>query len=399
MSAQEATMTAPGTRRPRGRVTPRRSVRLRLTVLYSGLFLLSGAVLLAITGGVGASVSSVGAARARTAAGTAPAQPEAADIHAAVSHSLLVGSAVALGVMTVASLVLGWIVAGRVLRPLRQMTAATQRISEDNLHERLAMPGPGDELKDLADTIDGLLERLEAAFAAQRRFVANASHELRTPLTTMRACVDVAAAKPGPVPAPTVALAGRLRTELDRVDRLLDGFLVLARAQHGDLPGQATVSLEYAVSAALAARAEAIAARKLTVHHATGLDGTWVRGSQALLGRMVDNVIDNAITHNTTGGWISATTGADGRLARLVVETGGDVLDPQLVGQLAQPFRRLRADRTGSDDGAGLGLSIVAAIASAHGGTLDLQARPEGGLRVTVALPLAAQAAPAGVPA
>jgi signal transduction histidine kinase len=144
-------------------------------------------------------------------------------------------------------------------------------------------------------------------------------------------------------------------------------------------------------------RAEAIAARKLTVHHVTGPDGTWVRGSQALLGRMVDNVIDNAITHNTTGGWISASTGADGRLARLVVETGGDVLDPELVGQLAQPFRRLRADRTGSDDGAGLGLSIVAAIASAHRGTLDLQARPEGGLRVTVALPLAAQAAPAGV--
>jgi signal transduction histidine kinase len=146
-------------------------------------------------------------------------------------------------------------------------------------------------------------------------------------------------------------------------------------------------------------RAETIAARKLTVHHATGPDGAWVRGSQALLGRMVDNVIDNAITHNTTGGWISATTGADGRVARLVVETGGDVLDPGQVGQLAQPFQRLRADRTGSDDGAGLGLSIVAAIASAHRGALDLRARPDGGLRVTITLPLAAQAAPAGVPA
>jgi len=286
-----------------------------------------------------------------------------------------------------------------VLRPLREMTAATQRISEDNLHERLAMPGPANELTDLADTIDGLLERLEGAFAAQRRFVANAAHELRTPLTTMRACVDVAVAKPEPVPGPTVALAGRLRTELDRVDRLLDGFLVLARAQHGDLSGQATLSLEYVVSAALAVRAETIAARKLTVHHTTGPDGTWVRGSQALLGRMVDNVIDNAIGHNTDGGWISVTTGADARVARLVVETGGDVLDAGQVGQLAQPFQRLRADRTGSDDGAGLGLSIVAAIASAHRGTLDLQARSEGGLRVTIALPLAVQAEPAGVPA
>jgi signal transduction histidine kinase len=301
--------------------------------------------------------------------------------------------------MTVVSLLLGWLVAGRVLRPLRQMTVATRRISADSLDERLAMPGPDDELKELGDTIDGLLERLEGAFAAQRRFVANASHELRTPLTTMRACVDVAVAKPGPVPAPTVALAGRLHTELDRVDKLLDGFLVLARAQHGDLPGQAALSLEYVVSAALAARSEAIAARNLTVQHATGLDGTWVRGSQALLGRMVDNVIDNAIAHNADGGWITAITAADGRLAHLVVETGGEILDQQQVGQLAQPFRRLRADRTGSDDGAGLGLSIVAAIASAHRGTLDLQARPEGGLRVAIALPLAGQAVRTGVPA
>src|SRR5438034_10856276 len=320
MSAQEATMTAPGERLPGRRVLPRRSVRARLTVLYSALFLLSGAVLLAITGGVGASVSSVTRANSAAPGSTQPPSAEAAHIKAAVSHSLLVGSAVALGIMTVVSLVLGWIVAGRVLRPLREMTAAAERSSEDNLHERLAMPGPGDELKDLADTIDGLLERLEGAFAAQRRFVANASHELPTPLTTMRACVDVAVAKPEPVPAPTIALAGRLRTELDRVDQLLDGFLVLARAQHGDLPGQATLSLEYVVSAALAVRAEAIAARKLTVHHASCRDGTWVRGSQALLCRMVDNVIDNAIVHNTDGGWISATTGADGRLACLVVE-------------------------------------------------------------------------------
>src|SRR5215831_16752916 len=398
MSAQEATMTAPGGRRPGRQVLPRRSVRARLTVLYSVLFLLSGAVLLVITGSVGASVSHVANANSTAHGGTRPSA-EAANIHAAVSHSLIVGSAVALGIMTVASLVLGWIVAGRVLRPLREMTAATQRISEDNLHERLAMPGPANELTDLADTIDGLLERLEGAFAAQRRFVANAAHELRTPLTTMRACVDVAVAKPEPVPGPTVALAGRLRTELDRVDRLLDGFLVLARAQHGDLAGQATLSLEYVVSAALAVRAEAIAARRLTVHHAGGRDGTWVRGSQALLCRMVDNVIDNAIGHNTDGGWISVTTGADARVARLVVETGGDILDAGQVGQLAQPFQRLRADRTGSDDGAGLGLSIVAAIASAHRGTLDLQARSEGGLRVAITLPLATQAEPAGVPA
>jgi signal transduction histidine kinase len=394
-------------------VLPRRTVRMRLTVMYGTLFVVSGAVLLAIASGVVVSSSRVSAAAANLGSLSALQRDQAriqqlqdqlasaeSQLHSGVPHGLLVGSAIALGVMTVVSLVLGWIVAGRVLSPLRLMTAATRRISVDSLHERLAMPGPDDELKDLADTIDGLLARLEEAFAAQRRFVANASHELRTPLTTMRASVDVAVAKPGPVPAPTIALADRLRGELDRVDGLLDGFLALARAQHGDLPGHATLSLEYITAAALAVRAGAIAARRLTVHHATGHDSTWVAGSQALLCRMVDNVLDNAIGHNRDGGWISITTGADGRLAHLVVETGGDVLDQEQVSQLAQPFRRLGADRTGSDHGSGLGLSIVEAIAAAHGGALDLRARAEGGLRVSIGLPLApAAAVGAGVPA
>ena len=395
-------------------VLPRRTVRMRLTALYGALFLVSGAVLLAIASGVVVSSSRVSVAAPNQAA-LSPLQADQArihqlqaqlasaenQIHSGVSHGLLVGSAIALGVMTVVSLVLGWLVAGRVLRPLRAMTTATRRISADSLHERLAMTGPEDELKDLADTIDGLLGRLEGAFAAQRRFVANASHELRTPLTTMRASVDVAVAKPGPVSAPTIALADRLRSELDRVDGLLDGFLALARTQHGDLPGQATLSLEYLTAAALAVRASAISRRRLTVHHAASHDGTWVAGSQALLSRMVDNVLDNAIGHNRVGGWISVTTGADGRHAHLVVETGGDVLDQEQVSQLAQPFRRLGADRTGSDHGSGLGLSIVEAIATAHGGTLDLRARPEGGLRVSIALPLAAagELTGAGVPA
>jgi signal transduction histidine kinase len=319
-----------------------------------------------------------------------------------LGHVLFISSLIALAIMTIVSAALGWLVAGRALRPVRQMTAAAQHISEDNLHERLAVAGPRDELKELGDTIDGLLERLEGAFDAQRRFVANASHELRTPLTTMRASLDVAVAKPGPVPPSTIALAGRLRTELDRVDQLLEGFLVLARAQHGELPGRTTLSLEYVVSAALAARAGDISAKRLTVQHTTGRDGAWVVGSPALLSRMVENVIDNAIGHNSAGGWISVTTGTDGHYARLVIENGGDVIDQQQVAQLGQPFRRLGADRTGSDSGAGLGLSIVAAIASAHCGALDLHARPEGGLRVSVTLPLPAHstyAAGAGVPA
>jgi signal transduction histidine kinase len=391
---------------PPRRILPRRTVRLRLTALYCVLFLVSGAVLLAIASGlvVSRSTTEVAPAPGQQAPQSALAQAQArihqlqdelaaqSAPHASLGHLLLFASLIALGIMTVLSLVLGWAVADRVLRPLRQMTAATRRISADSLHERLAMTGPADEMKELADTIDGLLERLEGAFAAQRRFVANASHELRTPLTTMRASLDVAMAKPGPVPAPTIALAGRLRTELDQVDRLLEGFLVLARAQHGALADRETFAFGNVVSAALAARAGDIAARNLTVHHAGTGDG-WVEGSETLLRRMVDNVVDNAIGHNRDGGWIRVATGADRASARLIVETGGDVLDQQQVAQLAQPFRRLGAERTGSDSGAGLGLSIVAAIAAAHGGTLDLHARAEGGLRVSIALPLAAPGA------
>jgi signal transduction histidine kinase len=295
---------------------------------------------------------------------------------------------IALGEMTVVSVAVGWVVAGRVLRPLRAMTATTRRISADNLHERLAIHGPGDELKDLADTIDALLERLDGAFAAQRRFVANASHELRTPLATMRVSVDVAVAKPGPVPPETSTLAGQVRAELDKVDELLEGLLVLARAQHGVLPGHAVLTLDDLVSAALAAREGAIAARNLTVQHTAGSDGVRIEGSRPLLRRMADNLIGNAVSHNRDGGWIRITTAADDGSARLMIENGGDILDPAQVAGLAQPFRRLGADRTGSDNGTGLGLSIVAAIAEAHHGSLDLRARPGGGLQVTITLPL-----------
>jgi signal transduction histidine kinase len=381
------------------RLLPRRTVRLRLTALYGALFVLSGVLLLTISSVVVAS-KSAGVVRAahQVSAGAARAIPAAAG-PAPDSQGLVLGSLIALGVMTVVWAVAGWVVAGRVLRPLRQITAATQRISADRLHERLAMTGPGDELTDLAGTIDGLLERLEGAFAAQRRFVANASHELRTPLATMRAALDVAVAKPEPVPGPTIALAGRVRTELDQVDRLLEGFLVLARAQDGAAarPGDDLVALGDLAATALAARADDIAARRLTVEQAAGRSG-WVEGSQTLLGRMAGNVIDNAIGHNQDGGWIRVATETEGATQWLVVETGGPVLDHAQVAQLGQPFRRLGADRTGSDRGAGLGLSIVAAIAAAHGGTLDLQPRPEGGLRVSIGLPLAVRPALAQVP-
>ncbi len=398
---------------------PGRTVRVRLTALYGILFFVSGAVLLAITSGVVVVRSSSQAVPAPNQAvpGSALAQAQAriqalqAQLQNLQSQTasqpgqdklrgqLLMASLIALGIMTVISVALGWLVAGRALRPVREMTAAAKRISEDSLDERLALHGPKDELKELGDTIDGLLERLEVAFNAQRRFVANASHELRTPLTTMRAAIDVAMAKPEPAPPQTVALAGRLRTELDRIERLLEAFLVLARAQHRSMPGQAVLPLDYIVGSALADQAAAIRAMGLTVQDTSSQGGAWVAGSQTLLSRMVENVIDNAVCHNTPGGWITITTRARGGRARLVVENGGQVLDQQQVAELSQPFRRLEADRIGTDKGSGLGLSIVAAIAEAHGGTLDLRARPGGGLRVCVDLPAAAATTSAAVPA
>jgi signal transduction histidine kinase len=274
--------------------------------------------------------------------------------------------------MLLVSLVLGSALARRVLRPLRVITAATRRISADNLHQRLGVRGPADEVKALADTIDELLARLEESFAAQRRFVADASHELRTPLATMRASLDVAMAKPGPAPAETTVLADRIRTELDRVDTLLEGFLVLARAQHGALDDREAVSLTALVAEVLPADVEADLAADVVT-----------RGNPVLLARLVGNVLDNAVRH---GAFRVAVAARDDR-ARLVVESSGPRLDPSQVAKLGRPFQRLGAERTGG--GTGLGLSIVAAIAAAHGGSLQLSARPEGGLRTEVDLPLA----------
>ncbi|HET7014051.1 MAG TPA: ATP-binding protein [Streptosporangiaceae bacterium] len=376
---------------------PRRSVRLRLARLYGILFFISGGLLLAAVGSATVSRSSSVARVGVRPPGAVPPLPSKPVDTSTLSHQLILASLIGLGVMTVVSLGLGWLVAGRALRPVQEMTEAAQRISEHNLNERLAVTGPKDELKELGDTFDGLLQRLETAFNAQRRFVANASHELRTPLTTMRASLDVALAKPEPAPPATVALAGRLRTELDRIDGLLEAFLVLARAQHRDLPGVAVLPLDYLVTAALGDQAARIGAKGLTVRHSESPDGAWVAGNQALLSRLVQNVIDNAVGHNEDGGWIAISSDSDSRAARLVVENGGQVLSQSQADELTQPFRRFGADRTGSDKGSGLGLSIVAAITDAHGGTVDLHARDGGGLRVTVELPVALMTSVVGV--
>ena len=218
----------------------RMRVRWRYTILYGVLFLVSGVGLLGLTAAFGIRQSSpVSPGGQTTADQFARLHEEMAAAAQEQTRRLYFAAVAALAIMLMVSLVLGRAAAGRVLRPLRTLTAATRRITADNLHERLAVRGPSDEVKALADTIDDLLERLEESFAAQRRFVANASHELRTPLATIRASLDVAMAKPGPVPEPTVVLADRVRAELDQVDRLLEGFLLLTRAQHG-VPAPAT---------------------------------------------------------------------------------------------------------------------------------------------------------------
>jgi hypothetical protein len=372
---------------------PRPTVRWRLTLLYSVLFLVCGAALLAITYELfGYFVDGYPPKPTRGPDGRAPSAASlklasALSIQRGVDlHRLLVVSGIALTIMAIVSGVLAWVAAGRVLAPLRTITTTAERISDANLHERLAMAGPRDELRLLADTIDRLLGRLEAAFDAQRRFVANASHELRTPLAMMRTTLDVAIAKPGTVPLQTRELDAELRVDLEHADRLLESFLTLARAQSGRIDEHHRVALEPLITAALGARADEIAAKRITVE--TDLAAVEVAGSATLLERMVENVVENAVRHNRPGGSIGLTlVRVDEQQARVIIDSSGSVLGQRAVAQLAQPFKRLTRDRTGSQNGHGLGLSIVAAVAAAHGGSLDLHARAEGGLRVEIRVP------------
>jgi len=374
----------------------RQTIRVRLAVLFFAVFLASGVVLLAITFAIwqGRTTDNLQAVPVPT---TGPRShgtgisPVSSD-----QHQLVIASGFALAIMAGASLAVGWLVAGQFLRPLRTITATTREISATNLHERLNLTGPDDELKELADTFDQLLDRLERSFAFERQFVANASHELRTPLAGMRISLDVAMAKPEPVPPHVRTLADRLRRELDHVDRLLESFLTLAHTQQGPLDDESTVSLAELARVAIERRADTISAMGLGIEPHQRPDA-WVTGSETLLSRMVENVIDNAVGHNRPSGWVRVRTAVEDKRALLVVENGGPVLDADQIKQLTQPFRRIGAERTRSDDGSGLGLAIISSIVEVHGGTLDLTALPHGGLRVVITLPLTARTA-AGAP-
>jgi len=378
---------------------PRRTIRVRLAVLFCAVFLASGAVLLAVTVAVWQGNTGNLTAHAVPVSGASPQNPGngVTTQHSSDKHQLLFAAAIGLAVMSGVSLAAGWLVAGRFLRPLRTITATTRQISATNLHERLNLSGPDDELKELADTFDQLLDRLDRSFAFERQFVANASHELRTPLAAMRTSLDVAMAKPGPVPPHLRTLDDRLRHGLNHVDRLLESFLTLAHSQHEPIGDESTVSLAKLAQLAIARRADTISAMGLDVEQQPRRDG-WVTGSDTLLSRMVENLIDNAVGHNQPDGWVRVRTGDEGDRAQLVVENGGPVLDGDQVTALTEPFRRIGAERTGSDNGSGLGLTIVSSIVEVHGGTLDLKALAGGGLRVSIALPRAAQTA-GGAPA
>jgi signal transduction histidine kinase len=364
----------------------RRTIRVRLAVLFFAMFLASGAALLAVTVAVWQGTTNYHTAHAP--AGSLPNPPSVTQ-HTTDRQQLLIAAGIALATMAGVSLALGWLVAGRFLRPVRTITTAARDISATNLHQRLNLAGPEDELKELGDTFDELLARLERSFAFERQFVANASHELRTPLAGMRTSLEVAMAKPGPVPSQFRTLADRLGRELDHVERLLESFLTLAHTQQGPVADQSTVSLAELARVAIERRAETISALGLDIGQQPCPDA-WVAGSQTLLSRMVANVIDNAIIHNERRGWVCVTTTVEDERARLVVANGGPVLDPEHVRQLTQPFRRVGAERTGQDNGAGLGLAIVSSVIEVHGGTLDLEAVSDGGLRVSITLPLAA---------
>jgi signal transduction histidine kinase len=300
-------------------------------------------------------------------------------------HRLLVQSLLALGVMAVVSIALGWFVAGRVLRPLQEITSTAQQLSATDLSARIEMQGPNDELKRLADTFDGMLSRLEAAFTGQRRFVANASHELRTPLTIMRTELDVVLGRPNATNEELRSMGEVVRDTVDRCDQLVSSLLALAFAEHRPETLERT-DLRESVRAALERRGADLARHELRLFE--DLDPAVVEGERGLLDRAVDNLVDNAIVHNQDGGWIRVATRVDDRHGLLVVENGGDELPADLVPELFEPFRRVN-ERTGSRRGVGLGLSIVRAVATAHRGTATIETLDGGGLRVLVAIPSA----------
>jgi signal transduction histidine kinase len=376
----------PARRRP---LPPRRTARLRLTALYGGVCLAFGAVLLAVTYLLAwnAIVTHVVPQRAAGAGlhAAGPAGPQLQNGAAQIAldrEQLLIQSAIALGIVSVAAVGAGWFLAGRVLRPLSTITAAARRISASSLHERLDLQGPDDELKELGDTLDGLLARLETSFDAQRRFAANASHELRTPLTRERTLLQVTLADPGSTVGAWRAVSRELLNCNAEQERLIEALLTLASTEVG-LSQRETVDLAAITRATLAVPREGISRLGLNVRAA--VEPATLVGDSRLIQQLVTNLVDNAVRHNVPGGEVQvATKTIDGRTILSVVSSG-QVIPSAEVDRLFQPFQRFGPRRAGRDNGHGLGLSIVRAIAAAHGAVISPQPGPRGGLAIDVA--------------
>jgi signal transduction histidine kinase len=409
---------APTSRPPRRLRLPRRTVRLKLTVLYGALFLICGTALLAVTyflvqqhlpttltgkeqftsqqTAVGAASSggevcysqAVGSTGLGTLVGGAlPAGNGCAALLGAARtdelRQLITDSGIALAIMAAASMGLGWVVAGRVLQPLRTITTAARRISASNLYQRLALDGPDDELTDLGKTFNSLLARLERSFTAQRQFVANASHELRTPLARQRTLVEVALRDPDPTVGSLQHTMRRVLATGEEQERLIEALLTLARSQRG-LDRREPLDLAAVTGSALAATGPEAKSRPVRVNASLG--AAPALGDQRLAERLAANLVDNAIRHNVPGGWVEVVTGIRSGRSVLSVSNTGPVIPPEQVETLFQPFGRLEAARL-SRDGLGLGLSIVIAIADAHDADLRARPLPGGGLEVEIHFP------------
>ena len=389
------------------------TIRLRLTAIYGGLFAGSGAALLAITYLLVRQATSGGSCYSLPHGGnlcvsrTTPGNPRhlsttmrgnagrlsasaeqlkalADGQHAAMLHQLVLQSAIALAIMLAASLALGWIIAGRVVRPIRVITGAAQNISATSLHERLELTGPDDELKKLGDTIDGLLGRLEGAFEAQRHFAANVSHELRTPLTVMRAVMQMALTDPAATTLTFQAACQDVLAEGEHADRMIEALLVLARSERG-LDHSEPFDLADIAAQILQARALEAARRGLRV--GATIAQAPADGDPRLAERLVANLVDNALRHNVPGGEVTVTTGTESGRSFISVANTGPKMPPDALARLFQPFQRLGPDPADHSGGLGLGLSIVQAIARAHHADLAARARPDGGLHVRAAFP------------
>lgn len=353
----------------------RRSLRKRLALAYAAGVYAAGVLVLVV---VDLPLATVQATRP---AGHSSASAAAAPGPGISLPQLLVGSAVALVLLIPVALALGWYVAGRFLQPLRAITATAEVISAGNLHRRLDLGEPVDELTALGRTLDDLFARLEASFDAQRHFVANASHELRTPLAGLRALLEVALADPD-------ADADALRAACEEAlalgghqERLVEALLALATSERG-VTRRDTLDLAHVVEEALATRRDQATEKGIDL--AAHLTPAVTAGDPGLIESLVTNLLDNAVRHNHPGGHVKVTTRAVGTQVALTVANSGPVIPEDQVQRLFQPFQRLAPDRHGDRDGYGLGLAIVDAVTRAHRATLVTEARPEGGLSITV---------------